>query len=201
MRFLVRLAFVALALVVMGAAGLWYLSSRGFSARAQPTKLEESVALRLRSLATPREAKSARNPIPESAAATREGLEHFADHCAICHANNGSGDSELGGGLYPKPPDLRAARTQQLTDGEIFYIIENGVRFTGMPAFGGEHASKDESWRLVRFIRHLPSITAAELADMAKLNPVAPAEREEGSHSEESPKTAKPAHTHKHPHK
>jgi mono/diheme cytochrome c family protein len=206
MRFIIRLIFVALALVVIGAAGLWYLASRGFSARAQPSRLEETVALRLRSLATPREAKAARNPLDANPANVREGMEHFADHCAICHANNGSGDSELGAGLYPKPPDLRAARTQSLTDGEIFYIIENGVRFTGMPAFGGEHVTKDDSWKLVQFIRHLPSISAQELAEMSKLNPAPPGEQDEapaGPESKEQPKKDdKPApHTHKHKHK
>jgi len=202
MRFLARLAFVVLALLIVGAAGLWYLTSRGFSARAEPTRLEEAVALRLRSLATPRDAKSAKNPLPANPANTREGLEHFADHCAICHGNDGSGDGELGSGLYPKPPDLRAARTQSLSDGEIFYIIENGVRFTGMPAFGGEHESKDDSWKLVQFIRHLPSISAAELAEMRKLNPVAPAEQEEPGRAEDAPKPTQPApHTHTHKHK
>jgi mono/diheme cytochrome c family protein len=175
MRFLVRLALVVFAILVVGAAGLWYITSRGFSARAEPTRLEEAVALRLRSLATPKDAKAAKNPVPVSAESTRDGLEHFADHCAICHGNDGSGDGEIGPGLYPKPPDLRAARTQSLTDGEIFYIIENGVRFTGMPAFGiGPHseAGDRQVWQLVYFIRHLPKLTPDELEWVKSLNPL-----------------------------
>jgi mono/diheme cytochrome c family protein len=62
-------------------------------------------------------------------------MEHFADHCASCHANDGSGDTELGRNLWPKAPDMRAAPTQRLTDASCFYIIEHGVRFTGMPAW------------------------------------------------------------------
>ena len=60
-----------------------------------------------------------------------EGRDHFADHCATCHANDGSGNTEMGRGLYPKAPDMRLPATQNLSDAELFYIIENGVRLTG----------------------------------------------------------------------
>ncbi len=85
----------------------------------------------------------------------------------------------LGAGLYPKPPDLRAEDTQRMSDGEIFFVIENGVRLSGMPAFGGER-SADESWKLVDFIRHLPQLSAQEELEMERLNPKGPDEvREE----------------------
>jgi hypothetical protein len=80
----------------------------------------------------------------------------------------------IGRGLFPKPPDMRAAATQSLTDGEIFYIIENGVRFTGMPAFGTgkpDPAGEKQVWQLVRFIRHVPRITPDEIDWMKSLNP------------------------------
>jgi mono/diheme cytochrome c family protein len=160
------------------AVGYWYVAGRGFSARAQPTRIEEAIALQLRSLATPADARERRNPLPVSPENVRAGMEHFADHCAICHGNDGSGKTSIGAGLYPKPPDLRASRSQGLSDGELFYIIENGVRLTGMPAFGGAGADPNDSWRLVTFIRHLPRVTAQELAEMEELNPVSPAELE-----------------------
>ena len=112
----------------------------------------------------------------------REARLHFADHCAICHGNDGSGDTMLGRGLYPKPPDLRAAETQNLSDGDIFWIIENGVRLTGMPAFGGagsEHSDTDSTWKLVHFIRHLPALTVQERLEMEKYNPKGPDDRQE----------------------
>ena len=94
----------------------------------------------------------------------------------MCHANDGSSmKTAIGNGLYPKPPDLRADLTQGLTDGELFYIIENGVRFTGMPAFGTgkpDPAGDRQVWQLVYFIRHLPHITPAELEWMESLNPL-----------------------------
>src|SRR5229473_67950 len=156
----------------------------GLSARATPTRLEAVLARNARHLAIPSNARLAQNPVLDSPEDLREARLHFADHCAICHANDGSGRSEIGDGLYPKPPDLRLAQTQNLSDGELFWIIENGVRFTGMPAFsnGGEHGGAPDSWKLVHFIRHLPHLTAAERAEMERYNPKGPEDWEEEQH-------------------
>jgi mono/diheme cytochrome c family protein len=96
-------------------------------------------------------------------------MEHFADHCATCHSNDGGGQTIFGKGLYPKPPDLRAAGTQNKSDGELYYTIQNGVRLSGMPAFSEIHTT-EKTWRLVLFIRHLPQITPEELNEMKGLN-------------------------------
>ena len=70
---------------------------------------------------------------------------------------------------------MRAAATQSLSDGELFSIIENGIRLTGMPAWGtGTPEGERESWALVHFIRHLPSLTPEEIARMEALNPKTP---------------------------
>ena len=73
---------------------------------------------------------------------------------------------------------MTAAATQQLTDGELYYIIENGIRFTGMPGFGEEAGNEQnkESWHLVHFIRHLPAVTDEEVVEMKKMNPKSPME-------------------------
>ena len=106
-----------------------------------------------------------------------DGLAHFADHCAICHGNDGAGDTNYGKRLFPRSPDLRLPETQNLTDGELFHIIEQGIRFTGMPGFGdGTEEGVHASWHLVHFIRHLRDLTEDELASMEKLNPRPPAE-------------------------
>src|SRR5262249_28979075 len=102
---------------------------------------------------------------------------HFADHCAVCHGNDGSGNTEMGRGLYPKAPDMRLPATQNLSDGELFYIVENGVRLTGMPGWStGTKAGEEESWRLVHFIRHLPRLTQSEIEEMEGVNPTSPDE-------------------------
>ena len=104
-------------------------------------------------------------------------MEHFADHCASCHANDGSGNTEMGKGVYPPAPDMRLAATQQMTDGELFYVIENGIRFTGMPGWStGTPAGEESSWHLVHFLRTLPHLSKAEVDDMGALNPRSPEE-------------------------
>ena len=177
----IKVGVVIFSILVAGLLlGGWLVMGRGFSTREQPTTVEVFLARGLRSLATPREAKNRKNPVALSSEVLSEAMAHFADHCAVCHANDGSGDTVIGKGLYPKPPDMRKSATQNLTDGELFYIIHNGVRLTGMPAFGDEHGQDLESWQLVHFIRHLPRITAEELERMKEMNPKTPHEwREE----------------------
>src|SRR5216683_4226989 len=168
MRRSTLLIIVGLALVGLAAAIAASVLHDGLSAKATPTRLEALVARNARHLAIPSKARLAQNPVLDSPEEQRAARLHFADHCAICHANDGGGDTTIGNGLYPKPPDLRLPSTQGLSDGELFWIIENGVRFTGMPAFsnGGEHRGMEDDWRLVHFIRHLPHLTAAERIEM-----------------------------------
>ncbi len=161
------LPILATVIVVTGVGLLWFVKSRGFSARAKPTAVEYFLARNARRLAFPPEAKSLKNPLRPEPLPIAEGRDHFADHCAVCHANNGSGKTEMGSNMYPPAPDMRELGTQNLTDGEIFYIIKNGVRFTGMPGWAGE---ADENWKLVLFIRHLPRITPKELELMNEVN-------------------------------
>lgn len=180
MRSVLKAAVLLVAIgAVVASIMLIYLMSTGLSARETPGALETALALRLRNLTIGWHANDITNPTQPTAEALAEGREHFADHCATCHANDGSGNTDFGRGMFPKPPDMRLPRTQQLTDGELFYIIENGIRFTGMPAFGtGNPSAESSSWALVHFIRHLPKITAGELAEMERLNPAPPAEIE-----------------------
>jgi mono/diheme cytochrome c family protein len=153
----------------------------GLSSRATPSKLETIAGRKVRRLAIPSNARLAQNPVLASEEGLRDARLHFADHCAICHGNDGGGKTIMGDGLYPKPPDLRLPETQNLTDGELFWIIENGVRFTGMPAFsnGGEHGGTLDNWKLVHFIRHLPHLSAAERIEMEHYNPKGPDDRAE----------------------
>jgi len=130
--------------------------------------MEAMLARNARHLAIPAKARNERNPVTPSDQSLHEAMDYFADHCATLHGNDGSG-TLYGKGLYPKPPDLRLLETQKLSDGELYWIIENGVRFTGMPGFGGVHRLHD-SWKLVLFIRHLPQLTAEERVEMERYN-------------------------------
>lgn len=166
------LLILILIVAVAGAVMAYTIARRGISANAQPSKIEAVMARTMRSLATPAAVKSRSNPVPRTDDVVAGAMEHFADHCAVCHGNDGSGDTEMGRGLYPKVPDMRAAATQSLTDGELFSIIENGIRLTGMPAWStGTPEGERESWELVHFIRHLTMLTPEEIERMEALNP------------------------------
>ena len=173
--------------IIAVAAGLIFLKTRtnGFSARAEPSTLETIGAQTARSMALPSAARDKRNPVTNSTEVLSDAKAHWADHCAICHANDGSGQSEMGSHMYPPAPDMRKERTQGMTDGELFYIIENGIRLSGMPAWGGSHEGGEDSWKLVHFIRHLPSLSASEVKEMEKLNPKTPEELEEEKQEEQ----------------
>jgi mono/diheme cytochrome c family protein len=180
----------------LGAAAAGLVLHDGLSASATPTRVEAFLARNARRLAMPSDARATINPMQPTPDNLRDARLHFADHCAICHGNDGSGQTLLGRGMYPKPPDVRLADTQKLSDGELFWIVEHGVRFTGMPAFGN-HGGTDDSWKLVLFIRHLPQLTPEEQLEMARYNPKGPDDRKEeqeendflnGTPSKETPK-------------
>lgn len=157
---------------------------RGFSTRTAPGTMEAWIASTMRSSAIPSHYKSLRNPVAATPDVLRDGMEHWADHCATCHANNGSGDTMYGKTLYPRPPDMRSKPTQDMSDGELYYTIQNGIMLSGMPAFGEPGDNDLDSWKLVTFIRHLPSMSQAEISEMEKMNPKSPDEMKEEQEEE-----------------
>jgi mono/diheme cytochrome c family protein len=164
-------------LALTAAAGVAYVTITGLRASPQPSAVEAAVARGVRGLAVPRADRRRVNPVSRSPAVLEEGLAHYADHCASCHAADGSGRTELGAGLFPKAPDMRADTTQRMTDGELFYVIEHGVRFTGMPAWStGTPEGETGSWQLVHVVRHLPRLTAEEQARIEVRMPRSPDE-------------------------
>ena len=184
---------VVLVLVILAVAVIAFsaiLLRRGLSARKEPSATEIAVARAVRHLAIPKVDREEENPwvtvaTPE---VMKDAREHFADHCSQCHANDGSGKTEIGQYLYPRAPDMRLPATQNLSDGELYYIIRNGVPLTGMPAWGEPNSPQDdESWQLVLFIRHLSKLTAEEIKDMEHYNPVGEMEREDEKEHEAAP--------------
>jgi mono/diheme cytochrome c family protein len=176
-RLLRILAWLAFLVIVVIAGAMLVLQGRGVSARPEPSGIETRVALFMRGWLTPQTYKGLKNPVSATEDNFVAAREHFADHCATCHANDGSGDTEMGRNLYPKAPDMRLPRTQGLSDGELFYFIENGVRLTGMPAWStGTPEGERASWQLVHFIRRMPSLTAEDVAAMEPFNPTSRAQ-------------------------
>lgn len=188
-----KVVAAVLLLILGGGLFAWRVIQKGFSARETPSKMEVLVATKARALAVPASYRSLNNRVSNSPENIRAGMEHFADHCFLCHANNGSSDTTFGRNMYPKPPDMRAAETQNKTDGELFYTIYNGVRLSGMPAFGEKDQSDAEStWHFVQFISHLPVLTGEEEKQMEKLNPKSPMEESEENQEEQFLKGGKP---------
>jgi len=175
-QFVLALALIGVLLVALFAL-VW---AGGVSAaRRKPWPFEERVATATWRLLVPRNIRNARNPVAPTPDVLRRAREHWADHCALCHGNDGSGETTIGQRVYPRPLDLRAARAQALTDGELFFAIEEGIAWTAMPGWGtGTSEGEQETWALVAFVRHLPSITADELKEMDRLNPKAPVNSE-----------------------
>ncbi len=208
MKTVLRASVVLAAILgVIGGIVAYSIARRGLSTKTDPSRVEELLARGMRRLATPSAVRAQTNPVDASEAVFTEAMAHFADHCAVCHANNGSGDTDIGRRLYPRAPDMRTAETQALSDGELFSIIENGIRLTGMPAWGtGSPDGERASWELVHFIRRLPTLTDEEIGRMEELNPKS---RDELREEEETrrflagegtpgPSSAQPSHEGRH---
>ncbi len=164
-----------LLLAAGGAVG--YVRLTGVEAVDPPGAVEAAVMDWLRSFATPGSVSDRANPVSPAPELLSEAREHYADHCAVCHGADGSGDTAIGRGLSPRPPDLRAASTQAQPDGALFHAIERGIRFTGMPAFTtGTPEGEAASWALVALIRTMPRWTAGDVAEVAAAVPRPPAD-------------------------
>jgi mono/diheme cytochrome c family protein len=185
----------ATALVAASAAALIVgLHGHGVSAARPPSALEERAAVAAWRFLVPAHVKHATNPVPASEAVLNEAADHWADHCAVCHGSDGGGSAKLSRHMYPPAPDLRASRTQDLTDGELFYAIEQGIPLTGMPAWtSGTDEGERESWALVRFIRHLSSLTPTEIARIEGLMPKSAADLKQAQEIDDFLRPAAPA--------
>ena len=158
------LLLVCCGLVVVVGISALALIRRGFSARDEPSLPERILARIVRNVAIPGSEASRENPLEPTPEVLQDARNIFLDRCATCHAHDGSGETTVGKNLYPKPPDLRLFQTQKLSDGQIHYIISNGVRLTGMPAWETPHEeSGEDSWKLVLLIRDLRQPNSQEL--------------------------------------
>jgi predicted CXXCH cytochrome family protein len=163
------IAVGALAVAAIAGACLLLVIARGFRATSTPSRFEIVVARALRNFAIPRAEHAKKNPLLGDSLALQLGREDFLAHCAICHGIDGSGKTPVGTSLYPRVPDLRSPATQNLTDGDLHYIIENGVQLSGMPAAQTLHTPAADVWQLVLFVRSLRPLTQAEQGQQAQV--------------------------------
>jgi predicted CXXCH cytochrome family protein len=158
---------ILLAVAILAAVYGVGVIRRGFSAADQPSAVERVVSRTVRNLGIPSSARGQKNPLVPTQEGLQEARELFTNHCAGCHGKDGNAQSEIGQNFYPKAPDLRLPATQDLSDGEIHYIIKNGVRLTGMPALGNPHAGEDNNtaWKIVLFVRAISRLTPQQEAE------------------------------------
>jgi len=152
---LVLAAIVPLAIVWSGLIDM--------SATPEPGKIESALAPWAFDCSMKHHAPAAKNPFANSVAVLPAGLGHYRENCVVCHGAPDVKPADLAQGLNPPAPKLQTDDAQSLRDGEMFWIIQNGIRMTGMPAFGPTRSPED-IWHLVTFVRHLPKLTPAERA-------------------------------------
>jgi len=107
-------------------------------------------------------------PNLESPDKIKEGFVHYNEMCLECHGAPGENESELEKGLNPKPPDLSNS-AQDMSPEELFWVIKNGIKMTGMPAWGKTH-SDDKIWSIVAFIEKLPGMTGVQYDSLQSIS-------------------------------
>lgn len=139
---------------------------QGCTANNHPSQGETTLANAAKDVVIPFEGGKKQNPLPATDEIVSQGREVFLGSCAQCHGANGRGDTEIGQDMVPHAVDLTSSHVQHWSDAELLWIIQNGVRFTGMPAWRSR-ISENDTWKLTRFIHDLPRLNAASAATSA----------------------------------
>ena len=144
-----------LSLAAIALVGASLTSSFDLSALPEPGRFETSVANGAKNFLVHHEARNSSLKEPPIAQGDLDNAQNvFGSECATCHGNDGRTPTDMGRGLYPRAPGLGSNEVQHWSDPEMFWIIRNGIRLTGMPAFG-KQLTDQETWSLVRYLRTL----------------------------------------------
>jgi mono/diheme cytochrome c family protein len=179
-------------LLIVGAGAFMVYGGRTSIAATTPPDMVDKFAPVARDRAIVRSAPAL--SIPADPARAARGMEHYGENCLPCHGAPGVKAMEMAEGMNPKPPDLDGPHTQGFSDGQLFWIVKNGIRASGMPAFGVNHQDP-EIQDIVAFVRHLPSLTAAEKQELGEALP-REHHHEAGGHDEAEGHAAPAAHEH-----
>jgi mono/diheme cytochrome c family protein len=164
MKFLSGMIFGFAVLLAAGAAAVW-MGLFNTAATVPPGALERKIAEFALDRSVQRRAPKADSPFKPDPDVLRGGLAHYKAMCVTCHGAPGVDASEAGEGLNPAAPDLSSGKVQKRTDGELFWLVQSGIRMTGMPAFGPTHKD-EEIWKIVAFVRRLPALSPEELREL-----------------------------------
>jgi len=126
----------------------------GFAGCAREEVAVPTPDQRAKLLTIPDEYKSRANPLPANYGNLTEGRARFEQYCALCHGPDGKGTTLLGRSLYPPAADLTLPQVSKYTDGQLYWIISEGIRFSGMPATRA-YSTEEQIWRLVLHLRQI----------------------------------------------
>jgi mono/diheme cytochrome c family protein len=151
-----RWMVITIVVIVVVVAGSWIgISMFNLSALTEPGATETYLATKAKHILVHRASRDARIPRPPTNASAKEGDKYFGVDCSMCHGASGRKPTDTGRWMYPRAIDLGSAETQSYSDRELFWIVENGIRLSGMPAFG-KVETDEHIWDMVKFIRTLP---------------------------------------------
>jgi len=144
---------------------------QGCAAGKPPSQEETSLANAAKDVTIPLEAGKMKNPLPATDEVLSQGQEVFLGSCAQCHGADARGDTDIGRHMDPPAMDLSSPHVQHWSDAELFWIIQNGVRLTGMPSWKSS-ISENDTWKLARFIHNLsrPTPTAVPSQEQAAIS-------------------------------
>lgn len=190
MRAFFRAIFILLLLVIL--AALFIFSGRYNIAAVEPHSTAERwlfATVRDQSVTSHSQVIQPPSSLTDPAR-IQAGFHEYQEMCFTCHGAPGRKPSEIGQGLNPEPPKLDAEAVQARSDAQLFWIVKNGLRMTGMPAFGPTH-DEETLWSIVAFLRKLPEIKPQEYSAMVE---TAGLQEEAGhGHSHVSGQTPEPA--------
>jgi mono/diheme cytochrome c family protein len=157
---------VALLIFVIGlgalAASLVWVGVYNFAAVEPHSKIVQWLVVSTKRQSIARHSNDIKAPLLSDFNWVKVGAQHYDASCVFCHGAPGREAGEFSKGLNPPAPELRRTEVQKkYTDAELYWIIKNGIRMTGMPAFGPMHNEK-ELWAIVAFIRRLPEMQAED---------------------------------------
>jgi mono/diheme cytochrome c family protein len=159
---------VLVLVVVLLLAGFAYVSSGLYdvSAVGGDGGFLDAIAARVADRSVERRAAGIQAPPLGDPAQLKAGFVHYQEMCVTCHGGPGVKASEIGVGLNPEPPNL-VQSTRDMSPGEVYWVVKNGIKMTGMPAFGPTHRESD-LWAITAFVKQLPTMTAPQYQAMAQ---------------------------------
>jgi mono/diheme cytochrome c family protein len=143
---------IALALVAVVIVGFTQIR---LDALQEPGHLETRFATQAKHLLIRWNSRQGIPPAPaDLQASIAEGDKLYATDCSMCHGSDGQTPTDNGRWMYPRASDLTSRTVQSYSDRELFWIVKNGIRLSGMPAFG-KVESDEHIWNLVNYLETL----------------------------------------------